>query len=782
MRARRGSLGWILVAVLAVPAGGQMPPEARIHPAIPLLDSVGGNVLRTGRPVSLRVTCGDCHDVAYITAHGIHAGPGLEADGTPAQMVSSRPRQVPEPAAEMNCLLCHTPTPDDAARLEALSRGLAAWAPTATLAGTPIVRAEDGRWRWNPLAFDREGTVMGSLLALQRPGIENCGLCHGRAGSGTDEPLVFRGLGPGDMKTLSTGEVISPQRISDSGVNVAGKDSLHRPWDLHAERLLDCTNCHASQNNPAYRREAPENQPRGLIFDSRRMPLGAYLQRPSHNFMGQTESPAETRLPRRLDCVSCHDPAPTHQWLPYAERHMNALACEVCHVPALYAPAVESVDWTRLDEAGSPAVTFRGCEAGCEVGSADMVYGVEPALLARAEADGRIRLAPYNLVTSWYWVSAGGEPVDLETVRVASTGTTMEGVADRLRRLGVADPEIRGDIRAYAIHHGVAAGEWSIRDCRSCHDAESRLTRPVVLGDAAPAGVVPVPEGDGEAELAGAVVIDDEGRPVYEPRTASIGYYILGHDVVWWANVLGILAVVGTFLGVVVHAALRWLAVRSGARVEVVEGPEVYMYSAYERIWHWLQAAAILLLLMTGLEIHVTSPGLLDFALAVRLHNILGFIVLANALFAAFYHLASGEIRQYVPQPRGFFGQAITQARYYLSGIFRGEPHPFEKTPGRKLNPLQQVTYLAILNVLLPWQVVTGVLIWGLQRWPAVDGLVGGLTVLAPLHAFGAWMFAAFLLMHVYLTTTGPTPLANIQAMVFGWEALETGPEKKEAT
>ena len=32
----------------------------------------------------------------------------------------------------------------------------------------------------------------------------------------------------------------------------------------------------------------------------------------------------------------------------------------------------------------------------------------------------------------------------------------------------------------------------------------------------------------------------------------------------------------------------------------------------------------------------------------------------------------------------------------------RGEPHPFEKQPGKRLNPLQQVTYLAILNVLLP--------------------------------------------------------------------------------
>jgi thiosulfate reductase cytochrome b subunit len=58
---------------------------------------------------------------------------------------------------------------------------------------------------------------------------------------------------------------------------------------------------------------------------------------------------------------------------------------------------------------------------------------------------------------------------------------------------------------------------------------------------------------------------------------------------------------------------------------------------------------------------------------------------------------------------------------------------------------------------------------------------MGGLVFLAPLHAFGAWLFAAFLLLHVYLTTTGPTPLANIQAMVVGWERMDTTEEKAEA-
>ena len=146
-----------------------------------------------------------------------------------------------------------------------------------------------------------------------------------------------------------------------------------------------------------------------------------------------------------------------------------------------------------------------------------------------------------------------------------------------------------------------------------------------------------------------------------------------------------------------------------------------------------------------------------------------------NAILAAFYHLASGEIRQYIPEPKGFFGSAIQQARYYVRGVFLNERHPFEMIPEKKLNPLQQVTYLMILNVLLPLQVLTGLAMWGAQHRPNLAASLGGLTVLAPLHGLIAWVFAAFLLLHIYLTTIGRTPTANIKAMIAGWEEVEGG-------
>jgi thiosulfate reductase cytochrome b subunit len=199
----------------------------------------------------------------------------------------------------------------------------------------------------------------------------------------------------------------------------------------------------------------------------------------------------------------------------------------------------------------------------------------------------------------------------------------------------------------------------------------------------------------------------------------------------------------------------------------------VEIYTAFERVWHWLQALTVILLLLTGLEIH--APGkvhLLGFARATLVHEALALFTIANAFLSLFYHLATGAIRQFFPQPRDFFSLAIAQVAYYTRGIFTGAPHPFVHGPRGKLNVLQQVTYLGVLNIVLPLQVVSGILMWKADKWAGLVASLGGLHAIATVHVACAWLFAAFVVMHVYLTTTGRTPLAHLRAMVLGWEEL----------
>ncbi|HUU29032.1 MAG TPA: cytochrome b/b6 domain-containing protein [archaeon] len=211
--------------------------------------------------------------------------------------------------------------------------------------------------------------------------------------------------------------------------------------------------------------------------------------------------------------------------------------------------------------------------------------------------------------------------------------------------------------------------------------------------------------------------------------------------------------------------------------------PRIYLYTLYERIWHWLQATVIIILILTGMSIHFPDKlQIIGFVTAVRIHNTLAFILIANAFLALIYHLATGLFKQFIPERRNFLSMVIQQTAYYMGGIFKGDPHPFKRDQEHKLNPLQKITYLGILNILLPLQVASGFLMWGAQYWPEITNDFVPLVILGKIHTIGAWLFMAFVCGHVYLTTTGPTPLSYIKAMLTGWEEAEENPETREST
>lgn len=708
---------------------------------------------------------------------------------------------------EMNCFLCHMEDPNNAARIDSLQTGQFGWANTATLAGTGIVEQTDGAWQWNEAAFTDTGELSQDYITIQDPDAENCGQCHGTVHAENQVPLVLDGCEASQPSTLTTGQVFSPQYLSNTGTNFDNKESLTRAFDVHAERAVECTNCHFALNNPVYYREDDDLE--HLTFDPRRIDLGEYLYRPVHEFAkgNSAQSPLAPELDNTLRrCESCHDAEAAHDWLPYLDRHTEALGCETCHIPNLYGPARQTTDWTVLTSESTAQTECRGVSSADDSG-ASLVNGFEPVLLPRTDADDALTLAPHNLITTWFWVyDDPARPVPMRDLQAAwfdgdtyaaevvetfdtnDDGTLREDelkldtdaktnlIAERLASQGLENPRIQGEVRPYTISHNVTSDEWAIRDCDTCHTDESRLTERVLLAEFIPDGVMPTFVGGADLEAGGALRVED-GALYYEPHhnTGDLSLYVFGHDNVMWIDVLGALMFLGVVGGVSLHSGARYLAVRRGMSQHKQSAyRREYMYSVYERQWHWLQTIVILLLLFTGLIIHKPAIfGMFSFRYVVEVHNVLAAILVINAALAAFYHLASGEIRQYLPEPRGFFGQAFAQALYYLRGIFRGEPHPFQKTPERKMNPLQQVTYLAILNVLLPLQVITGILMWGAQTWPDIAERLGGLTVLAPFHTLIAWSLAAFIVMHVYLTTTERTPVTGIKSMITGWSELE---------
>ena len=715
---------------------------------------------------------------------------------------------------EMNCFLCHIPNPANDARIQALNEGSFGWANSATLLNTGLLEATQDSYTWNAEAFTETGEVATGFVDIQGPTNDNCGLCHGLVHADIEDPLIISGCTPDRWSTITTGQIISPQRLSESGMNLANKAELSRPWDIHAERLLQCTDCHYSVNNPMYYEESNTLKPSHLIFDPRRVDIGEYLLRPLHQFARGnsaqgTIAPNLENTMRR--CDSCHDTSQTHDWLPYQDRHMSALSCESCHIPQLYSSANEQHDWTVITLDSNASTQCRGTEGG-EVGDIDtLITGYIPVLLPRENADGSTSLAPHNLITTWFWVYGNPErPVrmaDLEAAYLENGDyhpgimlrfdTNEDGVlstdelridtpekesfvATRLTLLGLDNPRIVGEIQPYTVSHDIANGEWATKDCATCHGEESRVTGSLQIASYTPGGVSPEFVKDTNISFTGEIYTGEDGALYYKPASIDQKLYVLGHDSIGWIDTLGILMFVGVLLGVVAHGGLRvYSALRTPQSAH--ETKEVYMYSVYERLWHWLQTAAIVLLLFTGMIIHKPDTfGIFGFDGVVIVHNVLATILALNAALSLFYHLVSGEIQQYLPRPRGFFDQTFTQAKFYINGIFKGEEHPFEKTANRKLNPLQQITYFGILNVLLPLQGITGIMIWGAQRWPELAAKLGGLPFLAPFHTLVAWTFGSFIVLHVYLTTTGHTPLAGIKSMIMGWDEVEVHAHSQE--
>lgn len=198
---------------------------------------------------------------------------------------------------------------------------------------------------------------------------------------------------------------------------------------------------------------------------------------------------------------------------------------------------------------------------------------------------------------------------------------------------------------------------------------------------------------------------------------------------------------------------------------------KVYVYRAFERFWHWLQSILIMFLGFTGFEIH-GSYSFFGFEEAVFYHNITAYLFIVLIVFAIFWHFTTGEWKQYIPT----YKNLAEQVKYYVWGMFKNEPHPTKKTVLHKLNPMQKLTYFGLKVLVIPIMVSSGIL-YMLYRYPQRHEIkflnIDSLEVIALVHTFAAFILVSFVIVHLYLITTGETLTSNLKAMFTGYEELE---------
>jgi Ni/Fe-hydrogenase 1 B-type cytochrome subunit len=191
----------------------------------------------------------------------------------------------------------------------------------------------------------------------------------------------------------------------------------------------------------------------------------------------------------------------------------------------------------------------------------------------------------------------------------------------------------------------------------------------------------------------------------------------------------------------------------------------VYVYEAPVRIWHWINAAAILTLCVTGYFIGSPLPSM-QIGEATQ-QFVFGYIRFAH--FAAGWVLAVGFLgriywaffgnhhsRQlfYVPfWSAAYWREVLDEIRWYL--FIAKEP---KKYVGH--NPLAQLAMFFFITLGVSFMIVTGMALYaeGAQEGSLTHDLFGWVHNLTwnsqrlhTLHHLGMWWIVIFMIIHIYV-------------------------------
>ena len=194
----------------------------------------------------------------------------------------------------------------------------------------------------------------------------------------------------------------------------------------------------------------------------------------------------------------------------------------------------------------------------------------------------------------------------------------------------------------------------------------------------------------------------------------------------------------------------------------------IYIFKRFERFWHWSQAALILFMLLTGFEVHGLYT-VFGFKTAVEYHTVAAWTLVGLWIFAIFWHLTTGEWKQYIPTVE----KVDAMMKYYLTGIFTDAPHPVKTTRLKKHNPLQRLAYLFVLLMISPLIWITGWFYLFYSSWAEWGVSWLNLEYVSFFHVLAAYMMLMFVIAHIYLGTAGHTPTAHFKAMISGYEEVD---------
>jgi thiosulfate reductase cytochrome b subunit len=190
------------------------------------------------------------------------------------------------------------------------------------------------------------------------------------------------------------------------------------------------------------------------------------------------------------------------------------------------------------------------------------------------------------------------------------------------------------------------------------------------------------------------------------------------------------------------------------------------IHALFVRIFHWLNAMGIVIMIMSGWRIYNASP-LFDFNFpavltlggwlggAIRWHFAAMWLLVINFLVYLIVGLVSGHFRRrFFPLTPKSLITDFTQA------LKRKLPHS-----ATTYNAVQKASYIGVLLAILI-TILSGMVVWKPVQAQALGALIGGYEGARLVHFLGMTAISAFIIMHLALVLIVPSTLLP---MLRGW-------------
>jgi thiosulfate reductase cytochrome b subunit len=194
--------------------------------------------------------------------------------------------------------------------------------------------------------------------------------------------------------------------------------------------------------------------------------------------------------------------------------------------------------------------------------------------------------------------------------------------------------------------------------------------------------------------------------------------------------------------------------------------PRIYIHTRFVRVFHWLNALGIMLMIMSGWRIYNASP-LFDFRFpkgvtiggwlggALQWHFAAMWLLVVNFLVYLVIGFASGHFRRrFTPiTPKS----VLTDVGKAIKGKL---PHS-----ATTYNSVQKIAYVGVLLAIV-LTIVSGSVVWKPVQLQGLAALMGGYEGARIVHFLGMSAICAFIVLHLSLVLLVPSTLIP---MILGW-------------